>query len=137
MRGGPRPGSGRPKGSKDVKTRAKAEAAVQAAKEGISPLEVLLRTMRHLWDEAEALDEKTGRVVLNPDKAKEAVVVASAAAPYCHARIAPKEEILPPPDADEEIDLLDAGRRMAFLLAAAEHKPQVKALPKPKAKQPA
>lgn len=136
MRGGPRPGSGRPKGSKDVKTRAKAEAAVQAAKEGISPLDVLLRTMRHLWKEAEALDEKTGRVVLNPDKAKEAVVVASAAAPYCHAKIAQKEEIVPPPDV-EEVDLQDAGRRMCFLLAAAEHKPQVKALPKPKAKQPA
>ena len=43
-----------------------------------------------------------------------------------------------PPEQGEEIDLQDAGRRMAFLLAAAEHKPQVqKALPKPKAKQPA
>ena len=137
MRGGLRPGSGRPKGSKDVKTRAKAEAAIQAAKEGISPLEVLLRTMRRLWQEAEAIDEKTGQVVIDTSKAKDAVVVASAAAPYCHAKIGPKEEVPPPADPNEEIDLQDAGRRMAFLLAAAEHKPQVKALPKPKAKQPA
>ena len=121
-----------------MKTRAKAEAAIQAAKEGISPLEVLLRTMRQLWKDAEAVDEKTGRVVIDTAKAKDAVVVASAAAPYCHAKIGPKEEVAPPADQGEEIDLQDAGRRMAFLLAAAEHKPQVpKALPKPKAKQPA
>ena len=41
-----------------------------------------------------------------------------------------------PPSGDEEVDMQDAGRRIAFALAAAERAPQ-KALPKPKVKQPA
>ena len=40
---------------------------------------------------------------------------------------------LPPSSDDEHVDMQDAGRRIAFALAAAERAPQ-KALPKPKAK---
>ena len=135
-RGGRRTGAGRKPGAVTAKTR---EAAVKALPDGITPLEVILRTMRHLWKDATAVDEKTGSAsIIDDAKAKEAMAVAASAAPYCHARIAPKEESPPTADQGEEIDLQDAGRRMAFLLAAAEHKPQVpKALPKPKAKQPA
>lgn len=39
----------------------------------------------------------------------------------------------PPPSDEDKVDLEDAGRRIAFALAAAERAPQ-KALPKPKAK---
>ena len=40
-----------------------------------------------------------------------------------------------PSTPDEEVDMQDAGRRIAFALAAAEREP--KALPKPKSKEPA
>lgn len=48
-----------------------------------------------------------------------------------------KEGEPPPPPLvpDEEVDMREAGRRIAFALAAAEHEP--KALPKPKTKEPA
>lgn len=107
---------------------------MKALPEGITPLEVILTTMRHLWKDATAIDEKTGAVnILKDDKAKEAMAVAASAAPYCHARIAPKDYTPPPPPLGEEEDLQDAGRRIAFALAAAERAPQ-KALPKPKSK---
>lgn len=45
-------------------------------------------------------------------------------------------EPLPPPEVQEEEDMQDAARRLAFILAAGEHqqKQAPKALPKPKAK---
>lgn len=102
-----------------------------ALPEGITPLEVILRTMRHLWKDAEAVDEKTGQaMIIDTEKAKEAMAVASAAAPYCHARIAPKDLVPPPTPMTEELDLQDAGRRIAFALAVVERAP--KALPPPK-----
>ena len=132
-KGGRRPGAGRKPGAVTLKTREMANAGI---KDGITPLEVILRTMRHLWKDAEAIDEKTGKaLIINTDKAKEAMAVAASAAPYCHARIAPKDYMPPPPKEGEEIDMREVGRRLAFALAAAEHQP--KALPKPKAKEPA
>lgn len=117
-----------------VKTR---EAAKKALPEGVTPIQVILTTMRHLWKDATAIDGKTGKAdIIDINKAKEAMAVAANAAPYCHARIAPKEEIPPPVPQNEEFDLQDAGRRIAFALAAAERAPP-KALPKPKAKEPA
>ena len=67
-RGGPREGSGRPKGSKNVKTERRT-AAIAAA--GITPLDYLLNTMR---------DEKQDKAV-RLDAAK-------AAAPYVHPKLA-------------------------------------------------
>jgi len=45
-RGGKRPGAGRPIGSKNQRT---AEIARAAAESGITPIEVMLGTMRELW----------------------------------------------------------------------------------------
>ena len=72
-RGGKRVGAGRPAGSATRRTR---EIADAAAKDGLSPLEVMLRAMREhaladRWDQAAA--------------------VAKDAAPYCHPRLAAVE----------------------------------------------
>ncbi|MGD9824809.1 hypothetical protein [Desulfobacter sp.] len=45
-RGGPRPGAGRPKGSKNKKTIEKAVIRKAAAEENMTPLEYMLRIMR-------------------------------------------------------------------------------------------
>ena len=71
-RGGKRVGAGRPAGSATRRTR---EIADAAAKDGLSPLEVMLRAMREhaladRWDQAAAVAK---------------------AAPYCHPRLAAVE----------------------------------------------
>lgn len=72
-RGGPRPGSGRKPGGQNEKSRAVAD---RAATEGITPLEVMLKAMRH-HDSKGQLDE--------------AARVAKDAAPYMHPRLAAVE----------------------------------------------
>lgn len=86
-RGGARKGAGRKKGAATVKTR---EIADKAAEQGITPLEVMLRTMTALMERAEALqanadpDDDT-----NPLKLMiQAADVAKDAAPYMHPRLA-------------------------------------------------
>src|ERR1043165_7395423 len=65
-RGGSRRGAGRPLGSKNRRT---AEIARAAAVSGITPIEVMLGTMRELW-------------------AQGAAEIAKDAAPYIHPRLA-------------------------------------------------
>lgn len=79
-RGGARRGAGRPKGAA---TRRTAEIANRAIEQGITPLEVMLASMRALWDEA---TDDAG-MVIDTAKAKEATVVAKDAAPYIHPRL--------------------------------------------------
>jgi hypothetical protein len=83
-RGGPRKGAGRKTGSATKRTR---EIADKAAAEGITPLEVMLKTMRALVTKAEQSDPK------NPDVSMmvEASAVAKDAAPYIHPRLAAVE----------------------------------------------
>jgi len=80
-RGGRRSGAGRKKGSLSQKTRV---IATRAAAEGITPLEVLLRTMRSAWARA----SKDGETVTNFQHALIAVAVAEKAAPFIHPRLA-------------------------------------------------
>ncbi len=68
-RGGSRPGSGRPPGSPNQRTRA---VAARAAAEGISPVEAMLSIMR------DALVRKDSILALE---------AARHAAPYCHPRL--------------------------------------------------
>ena len=72
-RGGKRPGAGRPLGSKNQRT---AEIARAASDAGITPIEVMLSTMRELWDLG-TLEAK-----------REAATIAKDAAPYVHPRLA-------------------------------------------------
>lgn len=80
--GGARPGSGRKKGSKSTKTR---EIAERAAASGISPLEVMIETMRHFYDLAQ-------KALSDTEKAKwlsSASEHAHDAAPFMHPRLQP------------------------------------------------
>lgn len=67
--GGRRKGAGRPKGSVAVRTR---EVAKQAAKDGITPLEVMIKAMREAYNKGGAIA---------------AFNLAKDCAPYMHARI--------------------------------------------------
>lgn len=75
-RGGKRPGAGRPKGSRSPATIKRKEIAERALAEGITPLEVMLRTMRDHF--------AAGRL-------DQASAVAKDAAPYMHPRLAAVE----------------------------------------------
>jgi len=81
MRGGRRSGAGRKKGTLSQKTRV---IAARAAAEGITPLEVLLRTMRSAWARA----SKDGETVTSFQDALIAASMAEKAAPYVHPRLA-------------------------------------------------
>ena len=70
-RGGRRPGAGRPVGSKNQRS---AEIARAAAESGITPIEVMLGTMRELW------------ALGTPEAKLQAAEIAKDAAPYIHPR---------------------------------------------------
>ena len=70
---------GRKRGTKNRRT---SRIVVEAAREGITPLEVQLRTMRMLWERAHRSSEPDLQL------AKEACAVAAQCAPYCHPRLA-------------------------------------------------
>src|SRR5262245_49325717 len=72
-RGGRRPGAGRPVGSKNQRTQEIAHAAAEA---GITPIEVMLVTVRGAWAQG------------TPDAKREAAEIAKDAAPYIHPRLA-------------------------------------------------
>jgi predicted nuclease with RNAse H fold len=80
-RGGKRAGAGRKKGSLSQKTRVIAECA---ASEGITPLEVMLKTMRSAWAKA----SRNGETVTSFKDALIAAAMAEKAAPYVHPRLA-------------------------------------------------
>jgi hypothetical protein len=80
-RGGKRFGAGRKKGSLSQKTRA---IAARAAAEGITPLEIILRTMRSAWARA----ARDGETVTSFQDALIAASMAEKAAPYVHPRLA-------------------------------------------------
>ena len=84
--GGARKGAGRPKGVKDTKPRETAarKFAAEAAKEGLLPAEIMLRTARHLYAQATDADGE----IVDSDMALSAVAVADKAAPYFNARLA-------------------------------------------------
>lgn len=82
-RGGKRVGAGRKPGTVSEATKRRKEVAAKALSEGVSPLDVMLTTMRTLW--AQAVDE-SGKVV-NIGKAMQANVVAKDAAPFLHPKL--------------------------------------------------
>lgn len=79
------------------------------------PLEIVLRTARALWAEAQVIDSATGKVTIDTEKAKEAAVIADRALAYCHARInaidAPTKPVV-----EEENSLLEDARRLAYTI---------------------
>lgn len=82
-RGGKRPGAGRKPGTVSAATRRRKEIAEKALAEGVSPLDVMLTTMRALWEQAVDADGK----VINMAKAMQANIVAKDAAPFLHPKL--------------------------------------------------
>ena len=78
MPGGRREGAGRKPGTANKRTR---EIANEAAANGITPLEVLITSMRLAWQKSEE-EQHAGEHIHT------AVSWAEKAAPYIHARIA-------------------------------------------------
>ncbi len=74
--GGKREGSGRPKGRLNDATIKRREIAERELDNGITPLEVMLESMRRLWDDG---------------KHFEAASIARDAAPYLHPKLTATE----------------------------------------------
>lgn len=72
-RGGAREGAGRKKGLPSVKIKDRLSVVEKAMAQGITPIEVLLNTMRQLYASGQLM---------------EAAKVAGDAAPYCHSKLA-------------------------------------------------
>ncbi len=82
-RGGKRTNAGRKPGTVSAAPARRKAVAEKALEAGLSPLDVMMTTMRALW--AQAVDE-TGKVV-NIGKAMQANIVAKDAAPFIHAKL--------------------------------------------------
>jgi hypothetical protein len=88
-KGGKRPGAGRKTGSLSKRTR---EIAEVAAAKGITPLEVMMKVMHQLYEEASNIqDEELGdKALANEARIKllnMAATVGRHAAPYVHPRL--------------------------------------------------
>ena len=79
-KGGPVPGAGRKKGAATVRTR---QIANELAREGLTPLQVLIDTMRELCQQAADAPTAAERL----EKKLAACAVAKDAAPYLHPRL--------------------------------------------------
>jgi hypothetical protein len=123
-RGGKRAGAGRRRGSLSQKTRA---IAARAAAEGITPLEVILRTMRSAWARA----SKNGETVTSFKDALIAVAMAEKAAPYVHPRLAAEKKVI----VEDDEPLLDASPQVIIYLPDNGRDPDIiKPVPDPWAK---
>lgn len=110
--GGARKGSGRKKGTANVKTR---EIADKAIADGITPLEVMIEAMRFHHALATKADEAA-----KGEHLKAAAAMAEKAAPYIHPRLAAIEhtgkggkDLIP------EMTDLERAKRLAFILESA------------------
>ena len=89
--GGKRTGAGRKRGSVTKKTR---EIAEKAHESGLTPLDVMLGTMRELWAKAEEGEVEvngqgpTTKILTPLDFRLLAAEVAQKAAPFVHAKLA-------------------------------------------------
>jgi hypothetical protein len=114
-RGGKRPGAGRKRGRLNERTVARQQLAASAAKEGISPLEVMLKRMRHYHSVAErelAKGENADLGII--DRAlKAANESAKDAAPFLHPRLSAVEHTGTPIDdaITEFLKLIDGTSR--------------------------
>lgn len=118
-------------------TRVTREISDKLAADGeIMPLEIILRTARAMWKDAQEIDEKTGQPTINLAKAKEAAVVADRALAYCHARIGAQEApAAETPEKPDETTALEEARLLAFAITKGiRERSKQGALPKPKAK---
>ena len=124
-RGGRRSGAGRKKGSLSHKTRA---IAARAAAEGITPLEVILRTMRSAWARAST----NGETVTSFPDALVAAAMAEKAAPYVHPRLAAEKHEIS--GADRKSLLMPKSQVIIYLPDNGRDPDLVKPIPDPRVK---
>lgn len=85
---------GRKKGTPNTATNKRREVAEAALASGLTPLDVMLNTMRTLWDKAESGQNETQfegdreKIVTPLEMRMMAVDVAQKAAPYVHPKLA-------------------------------------------------
>jgi hypothetical protein len=82
-RGGKRPGAGRKPGKATAATKIRQEALKAVSDLELSPLRVMLTTMKALWTEAQGADG-----TLNMGLAMKAAAIAKDAAPFVHPKLA-------------------------------------------------
>jgi hypothetical protein len=70
------------------------EAAARVAETGITPLEVMVKTMHALWAKATEKTDKAGKAIIDLKIAREACVIAEKAAGYMHPRLASVEQFI-------------------------------------------
>ena len=89
-KGGRREGAGRPKGALSRKTQ---EIVDLALSQGVTPMDVMLGTMRKLWESATTTDPVIIATlpVSQHELAMQAVEVAAKCAPYCHPKLVSQE----------------------------------------------
>ena len=83
--GGVRSGAGRPKGQRSKRTE---QTIAMAEASGLTPLEIMLESMRRCWADAERLETEGNKgleLLLGARRA--ACDIAKDAAPYVHARL--------------------------------------------------
>ncbi|NTJ46896.1 hypothetical protein G6K93_07705 [Agrobacterium rhizogenes] len=100
MRGGPRKGAGRPRGAATKRTRAVAD---RESKNGLTPLEVMLKAMRQHADK-EDWDA--------------AASIAKDAAPYMHAKLASIQHSGPKGGPIQTVDLTNVSEEQLNALEA-------------------
>lgn len=120
-RGGPRTGAGRKPGAVTKKTR---EIADKAVEQGITPLEVMLGTMRELWNTAEkgeitvSGEGATAKILTPMDYRLLASEVANKAAPFVHPKLANIEAQVSGPDGgpvEHEVTVVDESKVKAVV----------------------
>lgn len=109
----------RPKGSKDLALRQTAarKMAAMAAAEGITPLDVLLRTMRAAWAEAERVEADGGSSELVGRLRAEASLAAFRAAPYVHPKLVAVAHRKAPAPSRVDVSVLTSDERKMLLVA--------------------
>jgi hypothetical protein len=105
------------------KTRA---IAARAAAEGITPLEVILRTMRSAWARA----SKNGETVTSFQDALIAAAMAEKAAPYVHPRLAAEKHEVS--GADRKSLLMPTPQVIVYLPDNGRDPDLVKPIPEPR-----
>lgn len=101
MARGAKPGErrgGRRKGAQNKATKTRLEIVATASAGGITPLELMLSTMRSFWSGA---TDKTGRIV-NEERAELAAKWAEKAAPFVHPKLTSVEASIDGPASHED-----------------------------------
>lgn len=122
-----KPGKGRAKGSKAVRTLAIIEIGQQAIMAGITPLEYLLDVIRRDPIQRRPNEKPAEFAARLHDDTQQRLDAAHKAAPYVHPKVATQinldAKVNDP--AERPIDVRELARDIAFLLTVADRRPDL------------